>query len=717
MKRHLIVLFSLLLAMNAAAQEKQLTAQDLIPGGKNTYRFVPQSPKQLSFVGDSYIYRQGDTLLIARPGQKKRAVWLTLDRLNQGLEEAGLKAVKSIPAFSVEERDGTPRLGLWLQSSLLLFNPETAWVDYRIPYRKGDTNFAYEPHHKRLAVTQGRDLVVIDSDSNRTVVAHDDNEAVSFGASNVHRNEFGISKGIFWSPQGNAVAFYRMDESRVTDYPLVDISARTAALKAIKYPMAGMASHEVKVGVCHLASGDTVYLRTPGEKDQYLTNIAWSPDESCIYLQRLNRAQDTSRLEAYDATTGRLLRTLFTETSEKYVEPQHPIIFLPGHDDRFVLLSRRDGYHHLYLYNTEGRLLRQLTSGPWEVLSATPSPDGKSLLITSTEASPLETNLYKVSVASGRRTRLTPQNGVHNIRLSRSGRYAIDLFSNHETPRITQIINTANGKVETLLTAENPYKGYALPSVVSGTLTAADDTTTLYYRVTRPPHFDPEKKYPVIVYVYGGPHAQMVTDRFLWGASGNDLLMATRGYVVFTLDNRGSANRGLPFEAVTHHRLGEEEMADQMRGIAWLQAQPWCDTTRIGVHGWSYGGFMTTNLMLTHGDVFKVGVAGGPVIDWKYYEVMYGERYMGTPQKNPEGYKGSNLNLKAGNLTGHLLLIHCDTDPVVVWQHSLSFLKSCIQAGTYPDYFVYPGHAHNVIGPERVHLYEKVIRYFDDYLK
>ena len=382
-----------------------------------------------------------------------------------------------------------------------------------------------------------------------------------------------------------------------------------------------------------------------------------------------------------------------------------------------MLLSRRDGYHHLYLYNTEGRLLRQLTSGPWEVLSATPSPDGKSIFITSTEASPLETNLYKVSVASGRRTRLTPQSGVHNVRLSRSGRYVIDLFANHETPRITRLINTASGKTETLLTAENPYKGYDLPSVICGTLTAADDTTTLYYRVTRPPHFDPEKKYPVIVYVYGGPHAQMITDRFLWGASGNDLLMATRGYVVFTLDNRGSANRGLPFEDVTHHRLGEEEMADQMRGIAWLQAQPWCDTTRIGVHGWSFGGFMTTNLMLTHGDVFKVGVAGGPVIDWKYYEVMYGERYMGTPQKNPKGYKDSNLNLKAGNLTGHLLLIHCDTDPVVVWQHSLSFLKSCIQAGTYPDYFVYPGHAHNVIGPERVHLYEKVIRYFDDYLK
>ena len=717
MKRYFIVLFSLLLAMNTTAQEKQLTAQDLIPGGKNAYRFVPQSLRQLSFVGDNYIYRQGDTLLITRPGSKKHTPWLTLNELNKGLETAGLKTIKSLPAFAIKEIAGTSYFYFYNQSSILLYNPSTQKIEYRIPYQKGDSNFAFEPQQKRLAVTNGRDLILIGNDGSRMTIAHDDNDQISFGASNVHRNEFGISSGIFWSPQGNALAFYRMDESHVTDYPLVDISTRTAALKETKYPMAGMASHEVKVGIYHTASGDTVYLRTPGEKDQYLTNIAWSPDEKNIYLQRLNRRQDTCRTEVYDATDGKLLRTLFTETSDKYVEPQYPVFFLPGRNDRFVHLSRRDGYHHLYLYNTDGKLLKQLTSGAWEVLSATPSPDGKSIFITSNEESPLEINLYKVSVSSGKRTRLTPQSGVHRTTISSSGKYVIDLYANHETPRITQLISTTNGKTETLLIAENPYKGYETPSVIGGTLKAADETTDLYYRVTRPPHFDPEKKYPVIVYVYGGPHAQMVTDSWLWGASGNDLLMAARGYVVFTLDNRGSANRGLPFEDVTHHRLGEAEMADQMQGIDWLRNQSWCDTTRIGVHGWSFGGFMTTNLMLTHGDVFKVGVAGGPVIDWKYYEIMYGERYMGTPQANPEGYKSANLNLKAGNLQGHLMLIHCDTDPVVVWQHSLSFLKSCIKAGTYPDYFVYPGHAHNVIGPERVHLYEKVIRYFDDYLK
>ncbi|MBQ8424248.1 MAG: DPP IV N-terminal domain-containing protein [Coprobacter sp.] len=717
MKFRIIVLLTLITAMTAASQEKRLTAQDVIPGGKNYARFTPKSLRQLTLAGDNYVYRRGDTLLITRPGSDKPRTWVTLDMVNTALEKAGLKSLKSLPGVSVEESDGTIRLYFSAHSGVNLYNPATGEIEFRIPYLQGDSDFAFEPQQKRLGVTHGRDFVVIDSEGHRTIVGHDDNDQICFGASDVHRNEFGIHSGIFWSPAGNAVAFYRMDESNVTDYPLVDISTRTATLKNDKYPMAGMSSHEVKVGIYHTGSGDTLYLRTPGAKDQYLTNIAWSPDEKHIYLQRLNRAQDTCHNEVYDAATGRLIRTLFVETSDKYFEPQHPVFFLPGHDDKFVHFSRRNGYHHLYLYNTEGKLLKQLTDGEWEVLSAQPSPDGKSIFITSTEASPLEVNLYKVSVSTGKRTRLTPQPGVHNTQISTSGRYILDVYSNHETPRVIQLIRSSNGKSETLLTAPNPYEGYAAPSVVSGTIKAADGVTDLYYRVTRPPHFDAGKKYPVIVYVYGGPHAQMVTDRWLWGASGNDMMMANRGYVVFTLDNRGSANRGLPFESVIYRNLGVNEMEDQMCGVKWLLDQPWCDAERIGVHGWSYGGFMTTNLMLNHGDIFKVGVAGGAVIDWKYYEVMYGERYMDTPQENPEGYKDSNLCEKAGNLQGHLLLVHCDTDPVVVWQHTLSFLKSCIKAGTYPDYFVYPGHGHNVIGPERVHLYEKITRYFDDYLK
>ena len=684
---------------------KVLTMEEAVLG----YQLYPKN-LYIQWQGDRNVltYPEGTNLMGEVAGKEKPEVLMTLAELNRLLEAD----LKGWPQY--EWKDGRT-LVIMRQGKRYEIDTDKKVLAYVFPIAKGAQNVTSNGQ-ELLAYTKANNLYYVDANGNEFAVTSDEDPNIVNGQT-VSRNEFGINGGIFWSPDGKQLAFYRKDESQVGTFPLLDINSRMGTLREIKYPMAGMASQEVKVGIYHTASGDTVYLRTPGEKDQYLTNIAWSPDEKNIYLQRLNRRQDTCRTEVYDATDGKLLRTLFTETSDKYVEPQYPVFFLPGRNDRFVHLSRRDGYHHLYLYNTDGKLLKQLTSGAWEVLSATPSPDGKSIFITSNEESPLEINLYKVSVSSGKRTRLTPQSGVHRTTISSSGKYVIDLYANHETPRITQLISTTNGKTETLLIAENPYKGYETPSVIGGTLKAADGTTDLYYRVTRPPHFDPEKKYPVIVYVYGGPHAQMVTDSWLWGASGNDLLMAARGYVVFTLDNRGSANRGLPFEDVTHHRLGEAEMADQMQGIDWLRNQSWCDTTRIGVHGWSFGGFMTTNLMLTHGDVFKVGVAGGPVIDWKYYEIMYGERYMGIPQANPEGYKSANLNLKAGNLQGHLMLIHCDTDPVVVWQHSLSFLKSCIKAGTYPDYFVYPGHAHNVIGPERVHLYEKVIRYFDDYLK
>ena len=293
----------------------------------------------------------------------------------------------------------------------------------------------------------------------------------------------------------------------------------------------------------------------------------------------------------------------------------------------------------------------------------------------------------------------------------------IDNWSSPQTPRSIDILSTSNGKETAhLLTAEDPFKGLVMPIVETGTLKAADGKTDLYWRMLKPRDFDPTKKYPVIVYVYGGPHAQMITANWMYTARGWDLYMANKGYIMFTLDNRGSANRGLEFENCTFRHLGIEEGKDQVKGIEYLKSLPYVDADRIGVHGWSFGGHMTTALMLRYPEIFKVGVAGGPVIDWKYYEVMYGERYMDTPQDNPEGYKQCDLKQYAGNLKGHLLIIHDDHDDTCVPQHTLSFIKACVDARTYPDLFIYPCHKHNVLGRDRVHLHEKITRYFEDYL-
>ena len=250
-----------------------------------------------------------------------------------------------------------------------------------------------------------------------------------------------------------------------------------------------------------------------------------------------------------------------------------------------------------------------------------------------------------------------------------------------------------------------------------GTIKAADGVTDLYYRLILPPGFDETKKYPAVVYVYGGPHAHNIDATRHWGARGWDIWMAQNGYVMFCLDNRGSEHRGLAFEQATFRNLGTEEMKDQLKGVEFLKSLPYVDAERLGVHGWSFGGFMTTSLMTTYPDVFKVGVAGGPVIDWKFYEVMYGERYMETPQTNPEGYRNASCLNKAGNLKGRLLIVYGGNDPVCVPQHTLSFIRACIDADTYPDLFTYPGDEHNMMGTDRVHLHKLITRYFDDHLK
>ena len=576
--------------------------------------------------------------------------------------------------------------------------------------KKGAANKDYCTANGNVAYTVDNNLFV-----NEQAVTNEP-EGIVCGQS-VHRNEFGIHKGTFWSPTGQQLAFYRMDESMVTQYPLVDITTRIGEVNNIRYPMAGMTSHKVTVGIYTPANNQTVYLQAGDPTDRYFTNISWAPDGKSLFLIELNRDQNHARLCRYDAATGELMAVLLEEKHPKYIEPSHPITFLPWDSTKFIYQSQRDGFNHLYLYNTKGELLKQLTNGEWlvqEMLGFDTSK--KELIIASTEQSPLQSNLYRVNLKNGKRTPIGNAEGVHRAQLSASGRYLIDSYSSPTTPRNIELVDTEKGKTHRLLTAANPFTGFRMPTIETGTIKAADGVTDLYYRIIKPADFDPAKKYPAIVYVYGGPHAQMVNNGWMNAARGWDLYMANKGYILFSVDNRGSDNRGLDFENATFRRLGIEEGKDQVKGAEFLQSLPYVDANRIGVHGWSFGGHMTTALLLRYPEVFKVGVAGGPVIDWSYYEVMYGERYMDTPQSNPEGYKECDLKNLAGNLKGHLLLIHDDHDDTCVPQHTLSFIKACVDARTYPDLFIYPGHKHNVIGRDRVHLHEKITRYFEDHL-
>ena len=369
------------------------------------------------------------------------------------------------------------------------------------------------------------------------------------------------------------------------------------------------------------------------------------------------------------------------------------------------------------MYDTDGNLIRQVTKGNFEVQEVYGfTADGKDLIILANKETPIDFDIYRVNIETGAILRITKHAGSHNAIVSKDGSVIIDQFSSTTIPNQINIIDIKGKLINTVLVADNPLKDFNLAKMKIGTIKADDGITDLYYRLITPPDLDTSKKYPAIVYVYGGPHAQLITNRWLGGAAGWDYYMAQKGYVVFTLDNRGSANRGLEFENVIYGNCGEYEMRDQMYGIEFLRNLGYVDMERIGVHGWSYGGFMTMNLALTYPDIFKVAVAGGPVTNWEYYEVMYGERYMGNPNENIEGYKKSNLIERAGNLKGRLLIIHGAQDPVVVWQHSLAFLQKSIENKVLVDYFVYPEHEHNVRGLDRVHLMRLVTRYFDDNL-
>lgn len=714
-----------------AQTERKPTLEELIPGGADYHRVESRS---YMWAGDDIcLEREAGCLkgmrLNGHMQVAEQFTALTLDEANLLLKRQGLNPMKSLLRAEVTADPADEgRLLLLLDTGrerVLVGGPQKGepWAEGEVvwsqPHPQGAAHEEWNERSRHLAYTRNNNLWVLTAEG-REVQLTDEPTGVVCGQS-VHRNEFGISKGTFWSPDGERLAYYRMDERMVTTYPLVDITARIGKLNEVRYPMAGMTSHQVMVGIYDVRSGRNVWLQTGDPTDRYFTNLAWAPDGESLYLMELNRDQNHAVLCRYSAADGRLMQRLYEEERPTYVEPQQPICFVPWDKEQFILQSERDGWNHLYLYDTQGRLIRQLTSGPWMVQQIVGFDQRtRSVIVTTTEVSPLQSNISAVRLKDGRRWRIGSDEGIHRARLSGGkGTRLLDEASAPELPRRVSIRSTAlgeGGKECVLMTASDPYEGLEMPVIETGTLKAADGVTDLHYRLVKPARMEQGKKYPAIIYVYGGPHAQLVTNGFMHGVRGWDLYMASKGYVLFTLDNRGSSNRGKAFEECTFRHLGVEECKDQVKGVEWLKSLPYVDGDRIGVHGWSFGGHMTTALMLRYPDLFKVGVAGGPVIDWRYYEVMYGERYMDTPQTNPDGYRECDLKNLAGQLKGRLLLIHDDHDDTCVPQHTLSFIKACVDARTYPDLFIYPTHKHNVAGRDRVHLHEKITSYFEEHL-
>ncbi len=675
---------------------------------------APGNLKQLQFIygTNDYVYlkKEGASEVWMKGNiSKEESPFLTLEQLNEKLKNSSFGDLKSMPAIKFNQSPG------WIftvKGNKISFNPLANEVNILVPAEVASKENAEESSRGYIAYLEDHNLVVRSVGGAVNKVTSDGSKDIVY-ASSVHREEFGITKGTFWSHDGQLLAFYRMDQSMVADYPIIDWSKVPAVNENIKYPMAGGKSHEVTVGVYNAATKQLLYLQTGEPADQYLTNIAWSPDDKYVFIAVLNRQQDHMKLNQYEAASGKFVKTLFEETDDKYVEPLVPMLFLPDNAGQFIWQSNRDGWNHLYLYDTAGTMLRQLTKGDWEVIDVKGFDEkGGNLFIVTTQQSPITKQLAAVNIKKGTVKSITVADAVHLPQISTDGKYVLDVYSSTTDPRTIELREVASGKTKTLLQASNPLESYSTGNLNIFTI-KNNAGTELYARLFRPVNFDSTKKYPVIVYWYGGPHAQLVTNS--WNGGAGDYwfqYMAERGFVVFTLDTRGSDNRGRAFEQSIFRRAGVMQMEDLMAGVQYLQQLSYTDKDRMGLFGWSYGGFMTTDFMLNHAGIFKAAVAGGPVMNWAWYEVMYGERYMDTPQENPEGYAATDLTKQVEKLRGKLLLIHGLQDPVVVQQHSVNFVKACVDKNIQVDYMIYPGHEHNVLGKDRAHLYQKVTDYF-----
>ena len=694
------------------AQNQKFTIAESVNGLRGN--LAVKNIAQFSWSDDSKSFYQGvkNAYLVTDVQSLKQDTLISLYELNKNLSPEN--QLKTFPRITFINKDK----GYFTQKSKYFWVEKSGkewklkdWISLdekaeNIEMFSNNEGFVYTINNN-LFVNKSGKIIPVTADQNEDIV----------NGQAVHQREFGITKGTFISPDNSKIAFYRMDQTMVTSYPIIDWSVTPAANKNIKYPMAGTASHHVTLGIFDIKSNKKIFLNIEGDPEQYLTAITWSPDSRSIFVGVLNRDQNHLQMNQYNASNGTLMKTIFEEKSDIYVEPQHELTFFPNSNTDFIWQSQRTGYNHLFHYNLEKGMVSQLTKGDWLVTDLLGfNEKKKEIFYVSTQETPLEKHLYKINWSNFKTERLDSEPGIHTGILSKDGSQLYDSYSNATSPRVVNLINTITDKSKNILTSENTLTKYQRPEVKNVTL-KADDGTPLYGKIILPTDFDANKKYPVIVYLYNGPHLQLVTNSF--PASGNLWyeFMAQKGYVIFTMDGRGSSNRGLKFEQAIFRNAGETEMNDQIKGVEYLKSLPYVDAQKMGIHGWSYGGFMTTSFMLKHPEIFKVGVAGGPVIDWSMYEIMYTERYMDSPKTNPEGYKNAKLLDKVQNLKGNLLMIHGAQDNVVVWQHSMKFLKAAVDHGVQLDYFVYPGHEHNVMGKDRVHLMQKVTDYFDEYLK
>lgn len=528
----------------------------------------------------------------------------------------------------------------------------------------------------------------------------------------VYPEELDLETAYWWAPDSSKIAFLQLDEHVVQKYPLVNELSYAGSVTEEQFPAAGSPNPVARVGVVDTQGGDVRWMDTGSDPSVLLARVAWLPDSQRVAIERLNRVQNHLELLFAEASSGKC-QTVLTEQDKYWINLNDDLYFFAD-GRRFLWASERSGFRHLYLYDISGKQIAQLTRGDWEIEDgAMVDEQAQTVYFTSTKNSPIERQLYSVTLAGAEPVELTHDRGTHEVSMAPDGRHFLDTYSTATTPPQQRLYNSDGRLVGTLEENKVPeLEKYHLQPVDFFTVPGADGTP-LDAAMIKPPGFDPARKYPVIVYLYGGPHGQEVRDEW----QGSNLLwhelMAEKGFVIFVLDNRGTAGRGHSFETPIYHHFGKVELADQLAGVKWLSNQSYIDRSRVGIWGWSFGGYMTCVAMLRGGGVFKAGFAGAPVTDWRRYDTIYTERYMGTPQENPDGYRDSSpVNFAAG-LEGKLLIAHATGDDNVHFSNSVALSEKFVEAQKYAEFLIYADRGHGISDrAARLHIFNRVTQFF-----
>jgi len=731
----LISCFTVLVAVSSAAQAQSAVARKALTveriysqpslSGRLTHglTWTPDG-KQLSYFETRGSGKEAKTELWAMDAATgERRLLVAADKL-----ESILPVDTSRPTQATGLGRRAPSQYQWApDGSGILFQGPTslAWMDVKSQTGRtlvsGKTTLAdpkISPDGRFVSFVRDHNLWLVSvAGGKERAITHGGTEEIRKGELDwVYPEELDIKTAYWWAPDSSAIAYLEMDERKVTQYPLVDFSSPSGEAELERYPVAGGANPIVRVLVASLNGGNPRAMDNGAEADIYIPRVNWLNDSKHLGIQRLNRTQTTLDLLIADATTGKA-RAALSENDPNWINLSDDLYFLKD-GKRFLWSSERSGYRHLYLYDLEGKQLAQLTRGEWEVSAVEAIDEAKGLIyFMATEKSLLEHQLYRVALDGTGFTRLTKDAGTHAAVFAPHAAAFYDTYSNAAAPPRQDLYRADGSRIATINENKiDELADYHLSPAEFFTV-KSHDGVQLNASIIKPPDFDPEKKYPVLVYTYGGPRSQVV--RNAWGGA-NFLwheLMAQKGYIIFSLDNRGSAGRGHAFETPLHLRLGLRELSDQRDGVQYLKSLPYVDSNRIGIWGWSYGGHMTLHAMFEAGDDFKVGFAGGPVTDWRYYDSIYTERYLGLPQKNEKGYQDSSPVKYAGQFKGKLLIAHGTGDDNVHFANTLSVINDLIELGKYVEVLAFPGRGHGVSDPpaQRV-LMQRVTQFFLDNL-